>query len=721
MKGVDEMKELLIKLFTDKDYIPKNIDQLFEILSLKSSTDFKNLIKTLNELVDEKLITYNEDGLFLPLEKSCIIFGIIDVKEGGYAFVDTEKGGIFIPADQVHGAITNDEVQIEYHLDSLGRYEGSVKKIVKRNTQYIIGSITRLKGKAVVRSVDPKIKILAFIQEKDLKHAKNNELVKAEIIEYFPNMTVNARVVEVYGNKNIPGLDITALVLSAGIPTQFSKETLATVKKIDQNLNVADILKNNPSIRDLRDKCIITIDGDDAKDLDDGISLSYNHSGNYVLGVYIADVSYYVKENHPLDLDAMERGTSVYLPDRVIPMLPKELSNGICSLNEGVPRLVMACEMEIDGTGKILNYDIFEAIIENKHRMTYASVNAMIEEKNKEIREHYYDIYPMLKQMHQLSKILNEKRIKRGSFEFEGNEPRLILDNKGKVVDIVLRKQRSAEKLIEEFMILANECVANAMTWLSVPFLYRVHEEPKEEKITRLLAMLRLFGHPVKIKNKKSLAKTLQQVLLDLREINGKSEEAIAKDAIINQLMIRSMSKAKYQEYNIGHFGLASKCYTHFTSPIRRYPDLLVHRLIKEFMFSQKQTDATHPFEYFTSKVNVVGISSSHAERRAEMLERDAVEMKKIEYATGLIGQIFTGLISSITNFGVYITLDNTIEGLTKYADMKDDYYDVDHTLGSIIGQKYGKTYQVGDLVKIKIMDANIEKRCISFQILGKG
>lgn len=714
------MKEELIKLFTDKDYIPKNIDQLFEILSLKNSKDFKMLAKTLNELVDEKIITYDEKGVFFPFHQQKTMTGMIDVKEAGFAFVDTEIGGIFIPADQVNGAITYDEVLIEYQLDAMGRYEGSVKKIMKRNTPYIIGAITRLKGKAVVRSVNPKIKILAFIKEKDLKHAKNNELVKAEITEYFPNMTANAKVVEIYGHKNIPGLDITALVLSTGVPTSFSKEALNEAKKIEQNLDVEHILKSDPTIRDLRNKCIITIDGDDAKDLDDGISLEYNPLGNYVLGVYIADVSYYVKENSPLDVDAIARGTSIYLPDRVIPMLPKELSNGICSLNEGVPRLVMACEMEIDANGKVLSYDIFEAIIESKHRMTYATVNAMIEEKNKEIREHYYDIYPMLKQMYLLSRKLNEKRIKRGSFEFEGNEPRLLLNNQGKVIDIVLRKQQSAEKLIEEFMIIANECVASAMTWLNVPFLYRVHEEPKEEKITKLLAMLDLFGHPVKIKNKKSLAKTLQQVLLDLNETEDKSEEEIAKDTIVNQLMIRSMSKAKYQEYNIGHFGLASKCYTHFTSPIRRYPDLLVHRLIKEFMLSKKQANVVHPFDYFASRVHSIAISSSNAERRAEALERDAIDMKKIEYATQFVGKTFVGLISSITNFGVYITLDNTIEGLSRYADMMDDYYEVDSKLGKITGEKHRKTYHLGDLVQIRITDANVEKRYISVQILGK-
>ncbi len=714
------MKDKLIEIFNNNEYYPQNIDQLYELLSLKTSSEFTKLAKTLNELVDEKIIAYNEKGQFALLEKFNMIKGIIDVKDAGFAFVDTEIGGIFIPSGYLNGAITYDEVLIEYHFDKKGRYEGTVKEILKRNTTFIIGEIFRYKKKAVVRSVNPKIQVLAFIKEKDLNGAQNGEIVKVAITEYFPNFTVNGKVVEIYGDKDEKGLDITSLVLSAGVATEFSEETIKMAKSINQKINPDKLMKKDPTIRNLLEKMIITIDGDDAKDLDDAISLEYNDKGNYLLGVYIADVSYYVTENSRLDIEALERGTSIYLPDRVIPMLPKELSNGICSLNENEPRLVMACEMEIDQNGKLLNYDIFEAIIINKHRMTYSNVNAMLEEKNKEIRDKYYDIYPMLKLMNNLSKILNKKRIKKGSFEFETQEPKLVLDEKGKVVDITIRSQRSAEKLIEEFMLAANECVAEAMTWLNVPFIYRVHEEPKDEKINKLLMMLDLFGHPVKIKNKKSLPKMLQEVLLDLNEVEEKTEEEVAKDSIINKMMIRSMAKAKYQEYNIGHFGLASTCYTHFTSPIRRYPDLLVHRLIKEFMLSKKQIDVTNSVDYFIAKVHYAADNSSKTEKRAETLERDCIDMKKIEYSMQLIGKKFLGLISSITNFGIYITLDNTIEGLVKYVNMNDDYYEVDEKNGCVIGERTKKTYRLGDLVNIRIVDANIEKRYIYFQILDK-
>lgn len=714
------MREKILKLLQSDSYHPMVPNQIFQLLNLKDSKEFTQLVKTLNQLEDEGEITHNSRGEYATFEKLNLAKGIIDVKDGGYAFVDTDLGGIFIKSDNINGAITYDEVLVEYYLDNLGRYEGKVVKIIKRNTRVIIGPVSRLRQNAIVRSIDSKIKLLVFIKEKDLKKAKVNDIVKVEITEYFPNMTADGKVVEVYGNKHLPGLDITSMVLSSGVPVEFPEDVKKEIKTIPNKIDSEVILQKNPKIRDLRDKLIITIDGDDAKDLDDAISLEYNDSGNYHLGVYIADVSHYVQEKSPLDTEALNRGTSVYLPDRVIPMLPKELSNGICSLNEKVDRLVMACEMEIDHDGKIINHDIFEAIVNNKHRMTYSNVNAMLEDKNQAIRDAYFDIYPMLKQMNELAKTLRNKRIKRGSFEFESLEPRLILDQNGKVVDIVLRKQRSAEKLIEEFMLAANETVAEAMTWLNVPFIYRVHEEPSDEKITKLLETLDLFGYNVKIKNKKAMPKKLQEVLLSLENDEEKDSEELSKDIIINQMMIRSMSKAKYQEYNIGHFGLASECYTHFTSPIRRYPDLLVHRLVKQFMLGEDEVTVTSPVEYFASKVNYASIQSSKTEKRAEVLERDCVDYKKVEYASRFIGTITSGLLTSITNFGVFITLDNSIEGLVKYADMKDDYYDVDDKFGRIVGERNHKVYQIGDRLTVKIVSANLEKSEINFKIIKK-
>lgn len=713
------MKDKIIEIMNQEGFKPINIDDLFIKLDLTSSQDFTTLAKTLNALVDENILTYNSKGEFAPLEYFILASGIIDVKEAGFAFIDTEFGGIFIPKTKLKGAITYDEVMVKFNIDKKGRYEGEVVRIIKRNTTDVIGTLIFTKGKYIIKPVDSRLNITTYIKKEDIKNAKENDIVKAKITKYFPNSTADGIITEVFGNKNTPGLDITSLVLSSNILVDFSKEALEELKDIPDVLDTDYELKNNPNLVDLRNKKIITIDGIDAKDLDDAIRVEKLENGNYLLGVYIADVSNYVKEHSFLDIDAFNRGTSVYLPDRVIPMLPKKLSNGICSLNEGVDRLIMACEMEIDLNGKVLKHNIFEGIINSTHRMNYDDVNKILEEENEDLIKEYQDIYDMLLQARDLAKIRKEMRLKRGSFEFESLEPKLILNKFGKVERIDLRIQKTAENLIEEFMLCANETVAEAMTWLDIPFIYRVHEEPKDEKLTKLLYSLDQFGYTVKVKNKKALPKALQQILLDMQD-ESKTEEERTTDAIISKLMIRSMAKAKYQEQNIGHYGLASTCYTHFTSPIRRYPDLLVHRLIKEFMFGNKQTNASNNVLFYTEKVNKAGINSSLTEKKAETLERNCVDLKKVEYMSEFIGKTFIGIISSITEFGIYIMLDNTVEGLVKYNEMHDDYYIVDTLKGTVKGEKNKKSYKIGDRVVVRLMDTNIEKRVVEFRLLRK-
>ena len=713
------MKDKIIEIMNQEGFKPINIDDLFIKLDLTSSQDFTTLAKTLNALVDENVLTYNSKGEFAPLEYFSLASGIIDVKEAGFAFIDTEFGGIFIPKTKLKGAITYDEVMVKFNIDKKGRYEGEVVRITKRNTTDVIGTLIFTKGKYIIKPVDSRLNITTYIKKEDIKNAKENDIVKAKITKYFPNSTADGIITEVFGNKNTPGLDITSLVLSSNILVDFSKESLEEIKDIPDVLDTDYELKNNPNLVDLRNKKIITIDGIDAKDLDDAIRVEKLENGNYLLGVYIADVSNYVKEHSFLDIDAFNRGTSVYLPDRVIPMLPKKLSNGICSLNEGVDRLIMACEMEIDLNGKVLKHNIFEGIINSTHRMNYDDVNKILEEENEDLIKEYQDIYDMLLQARDLAKIRKEMRLKRGSFEFESLEPKLILNKFGKVERIDLRIQKTAENLIEEFMLCANEIVAEAMTWLDIPFIYRVHEEPKDEKLTKLLYSLDQFGYTVKVKNKKALPKALQQILLDMQD-ESKTEEERTTDAIISKLMIRSMAKAKYQEQNIGHYGLASTCYTHFTSPIRRYPDLLVHRLIKEFMFGNKQTNASNNLLFYTEKVNKAGINSSLTEKKAETLERNCVDLKKVEYMSDFIGKTFVGIISSITEFGIYIMLDNTVEGLVKYNEMHDDYYIVDTLKGTVKGEKNKKSYKIGDRVVVRLMDTNIEKRVVEFRLLRK-
>lgn len=710
------MKEKLLEIFLNDFKKPVDVDELFEMLKLTDASDFTLLAKALNELEDEFIIIHNHKGLFAPMSFFNLSVGVLDVKDGGYGFVDTINGGVFVKASNLKGAITYDTVMIKEFTDDQGRKEGIVERVIKRGNEFFYGELLFYKGKYFVYSVDSKIKLTLFINKQDLNKARPHQMVKVKVLKYFPNNTADGEVIEILGNNKDAGMDITALVLSSGIKTTFPEEVELEL------LDIPDAIDKNdfPNRRDLTDKVIITIDGSDAKDLDDAIRVEKLDNGNYLLGVYIADVSNYVKEGTFLDLEAFERGTSCYLPDRVIPMLPKKLSNGICSLNEGVDRLVMACEMEINDAGDIVNSEIFEGVINSFHRMTYDDVNKIINNDQALINK-YSDIYDLIINANALSKILNNKRVIRGAFMFETPEAKIILNDNGNVVDIVLRQRFDAECLIEEFMLLANECVAETMTWLDVPFIYRVHEEPLDDKITKLMTMVNNFGYDYKLKGQKSISRVLQKILKD-HDLNeeGLSQEDITRRGIVNKALIRTMAKAKYQETNIGHFGLGSKCYTHFTSPIRRYPDLLVHRLIKEFMFNESFVDVSDKIGFYNNKVNAAGINSSKTERRAEKLERDAVDYKKCEYMERFYGDKFVGTISSIMNFGAFITLDNTVEGMCRFADMHDDYYVYDEKRMCFIGNKFKITYSLGDRVVVRVMDACKETREVNFRILGK-
>ena len=710
------MKEKLLEIFLNNFSKPLDVDELFDLLELEDAKDFTTLAKSLNELEDEFIIIHNHKGEFAPMSYFNLSVGVLDVKDGGFGFVDTIDGGVFVKSANFKGAITYDTVMIKVFTDEIGRKEGIVERVIKRGNEFFYGELLFYKGKYFVYSVDSKIKLTIFINKNDLAKARPHQMVKVKVNKYFPNHTADGEVVEILGNNSDAGMDITALVLSAGIKTVFPEEVLLELDDIPDEINKLDY----PYRRDLTNELIITIDGADAKDLDDAISVKQLDNGNYLLGVYIADVSNYVKEGTFLDLEAFERGTSVYLPDRVIPMLPKKLSNGICSLNEGVDRLVMGCEIEVNEFGEIINSEIFEGVINSKHRMTYDDVNKILNGDEILINK-YSDIYDMLISANHLSKILNKKRIERGAFMFETPEAKIILNDNGNVVDIVLRQRFDAECLIEEFMLLANECVAETMTWLDVPFIYRVHEEPLDDKVNKLMLLVNNFGYDYKLKGQKGVSRLLQKILQD-HDLNeeGLSQEDITRRGIVNKALIRTMAKAKYQETNIGHFGLGSKCYTHFTSPIRRYPDLLVHRLIKEFMFNETFVNVSDKVSFYNSKVNAAGVNSSKTERIAEKLERDATDYKKCEYMERFYGDKFVGTISSIMNFGAFITLDNTVEGLCRFADMHDDYYVYDETRMCFVGNKFKITYSLGDRVWVRVMDACKETREVNFRILGK-
>lgn len=697
----------------DKNYIPLDIDGLFTKLNLTNKDDFVLLAKTLNQLEDEFIITHNKKGCFALLNTFNLAKGIIDIKDAGYGFVDLEDKSIFIKKDNLKGSIKGDEVLVFIYTDNLGRFEGKVERIIKRNTVEVVGVIKKYRNKYILKSVDKNLDLWVFIKQIDLKKAKENDFVKVKITKYYPNSTVDGEVIEIFGNTNTPYIDITSLVKNANVEVEFNSDVKNEVKRIPSFVDLS-LYKNR---KNLLDKVIVTIDGDDARDLDDAVRVEKISDNKYLLGVYIADVSEYVKELSNLDKTAFERSSSIYLPDRVIPMLPKELSNGICSLNENENRLVMCCEMVIDQYGKVVEYDIFEGIIKSSFRLTYNKVNEILNTNPNDFENNYkeYDkIKEMLYNMNDLSKILYNMRKKRGAFNFETDEAKIIVDKNGKAIDVVLRKRGNGEKMIEEFMLIANETVAAAMTYLDVPFIYRVHEEPKEDKITKLTQILNNFNYKFKIKNNKSMSKALQEILTNLE-----SEEDEIKKTIINNTLLRSMMKAKYLDSNLGHYGLASDCYTHFTSPIRRYPDLLVHRLIKHYMLNEPQIKENSD-DYFLLKVANASNYSSKQERKIESLERDVVDLKKCEYMEKYIYSTFIGIISSITNWGIYVTLENSIEGLIRFEDMNDDYYDVDELNAKVIGRRIGNIYQMGDKINIKVIDVNKEKRQILFKIASK-
>ncbi len=706
------MKELIIKLLGEPHHNLLSADEIYHDLDLKTLDDYDELGNALLELEKEFIIMHNKQNKFALIGYFNLAKGIIRIKDAGFGFVDMDSVSIHISEYKLETALSGDEVLVRFFKSTHEGYEGEVVRIIKRNTTFLIGELIKNKKKFFVKASSGKNVIWAKV--KNATDVLLNKIVKISITKYYSFNTVEGEIMEVIGNANDIGMDITMNVVTSNVKCIFDEDTMLEAHSLPQMVDVKMYMDR----QDLTNEIIITIDGDNAKDFDDAVRVEILPNQNYLLKVCIADVSEYVKENSPLDKEAFERGTSIYLPDRVIPMLPVELSNGICSLNEGVVRLVMVVELEINQKGEIINANHYEALIKSRHRMTYSDVNKMIEDHDQALIEKYQDIYPMLEIMQELAQILYEKRIKKGAFDFETAEACIILDEQGCVNDIILRERRSAEKLIEEFMLIANESVAEKMTWLDVPFIYRVHDEPEEERLNLFITRIKSLKQEFKYKNKASLPKALQQLLLDTNDENNPLEKTLK--SIISNTLIRTMSKAKYQEQNIGHYGLASKCYTHFTSPIRRYPDLLVHRLMKQFLFNKPQLESDNPYEYFTKKVHDTGITASLREKSAENLERITVDMKKCEYMEKYIGNIFTGMISSVVNWGLYVTLDNTVEGLVRFENMPRDYYEVDEKKGIIYGNSKNHTYRLGDIVKIKVIDIDASKHQITFKLIGK-
>lgn len=701
------MKDDIINILKNSDKA-LSIYELQDELGLKSVEEVKQLSEVLRCLEEEVVIYCSNKGRYMMLEDSHLRKGVMRANKKGFGFVEIENmdDDVYIAPENMNGAIHNDIVLVEITSKmNIDRLEGRILKVIKRQVERYIGEINfDNKGIGHITLDDSKIKLNIQVSKENSLNAVDGHKVVVELLKKLNNnLKYDGKVIEIIGHKNDPGTDILSIVYKYNINTEFPEDVKEEVKTLP--MEVRDIDKIGR--RDLRNMEIFTIDGDDTKDIDDAISIERMSNGHYKLGVHIADVSYYVKEGSPLDNEAMERGTSVYLVDRVIPMLPHELSNGICSLNPNVDRLAISCVMEFDHDGKQIDYDIFPSVIRSSIQMTYKKVNSILEKDV--IPEGYEPYVDSLKLMAELSKILRKMKDKRGYIDFEVDEAKILVDENCKPTDVILRERGTGEKLIEDFMIAANECVATHIYFMSLPFIYRVHEVPKEEKLRSYLGFVGSLGYQVLGDLKDNSPKTVQKIIHFL--------EDKPEFKILSSLLLRSMQKAVYRPENLGHYGLASKCYTHFTSPIRRYPDTTVHRLLHTYLFDKKLDMGT--IRKWEEKLVYISEHSSDRERASIDCEREVEDMKMAEYMENHIGEEFEGMISSVTSFGMFIELDNLIEGLVPLRDMKDFFhYDEEHM--TLTGEKSHVKYTIGERVLIKVVRASKEEKTIDFEVVRK-
>ena len=684
-----------------------DIYEISDLLGIKSVEDTTKLSEELKKLEDEVIVYRSNKNKYMMLEDSHLKKGIMRVNKKGFGFV--EVGGleddIFISSDNMNGAIHDDVVLVEITSKmNLSRLEGRVLRIIERKITRYIGLIKfDKKGIGHITLDDNKIKLDIEIPSDKAKNAVDGHKVVVELGKKLGDNKYQGEVVEIIGHINDPGVDILSIIYKYNIDIDFSEETKKQLESIPMEVRESD-LKGR---RDLRDQVIFTIDGDDTKDIDDAISIEKLPNGHYKLGVHIADVSYYVKEGTPLDLDAMDRGTSVYLVDRVIPMIPHELSNGICSLNPEVERLAISCVMEFDRDGKQLDYEIFPSVIKSRIQMTYKNVNRILEDN--EVPDGYEEFVDDLKMMSELAKILRKAKVNRGYIDFGIDEAKILVDDKCVPVDVVLRDRGTGENLIEDFMIAANECVATHIYFMNLPFIYRIHEYPKEEKIRSFLGFVSNLGYTITGNVSDMKPTTIQRILKQLEE---KPEYPI-----LSSLLLRSMQKAVYSPDNLGHYGLASKCYTHFTSPIRRYPDTTVHRLLRTYLFDNRiDMNTIHKWE---EKLVYIAEHSSEKERSSVDCEREVEDMKMAEYMEKHIGEEFEGMISSVTSFGMFVELPNLIEGLVPIKDMPD-FFHYDEERMTLTGERSHVKYSIGDKVVVKVIRASKEDQTIDFEVVRK-
>ena len=700
------MRDKIINVLKNSDRA-LDIYELKDKLNLNTVDELKELSDELRKLEDDVIIYHSNKDKYMILENSHLRKGIMRANKKGFGFVEVDglTDDVYVSADNMNGAIHDDVVVVEITSKmNIDRIEGRVLKIIERKINKYIGLINFDKnGLGHITLDDSKIKLDIEIPKENSLNAVDGHKVVVKIDKQLGNNRCIGHVVEIIGHVNDPGVDILSIVYKYNINVDFPDDVKDEVSKLPMQVYQGDL----EGRRDLRDEMIFTIDGDDTKDIDDAISVERLSNGHYKLGVHIADVSYYVKEGSPLDNEALERGTSVYLVDRVIPMLPHELSNGICSLNPGVDRLAISCVMEFNVDGKQLSYEIFPSVIKSRKQMTYKKVNSILEKNI--VPEGYEEFADKLKLMEELAVILRKAKVKRGYIDFEVDEAKVLVDDKGVPTDVVLRDRGKGEKLIEDFMIAANECVATHIYFMNLPFIYRVHEYPKEEKIRSFLGFVSNLGYHVNGNIKDVKPTTMQKILEQLKD---KPEYKI-----LSSLLLRSMQKAVYKPENLGHYGLASSCYTHFTSPIRRYPDTTVHRLLRTYLFEGKVNMET--INKWEEKLFYIAEHSSERERASVDCEREVDDMKMAEYMEKHIGEQYEGMISSVTSFGMFVELDNLIEGLVPIRDM-NDFFVFDEDRMTLTGEKSHVKYSIGERVIVKVVRASKEEKTIDFEIVKK-
>lgn len=700
---LEARKRTVLAFIESKEYRPMKFKEMANFLQVPKG-EREDLREILELLVSEGKIRINVKGKFKPLSAEFKV-GIFSGTIRGFGFVrmEGEEEDIFIPEDSIHSALNGDKVEVEIVKEKTGRKrEGVIRKILERANEEIVGTFTKSKNFGFVIADNQKFGRDIYIPKEYIKGAVSGHKVVVKLTSYGSNKEKpEGKIVEILGHINDPGVDIMSIIKAYGLPMEFPNDVMKEIEKIPDEVDSKEFAGR----MDIRDWQMVTIDGEDAKDLDDAITIT-KKGDLYELGVHIADVSHYVTEHSALDKEALKRGTSVYLVDRVIPMLPHKLSNGICSLNEGVDRLALSCIMEIDKKGVVVGHKIAETVVKVTRRMSYTSVKKILEDKDEEECKEYEQLIPMFELMQELAQILREKRRKRGSIDFDFPESKILLDEKGKPIEIKPYERNTATKIIEDFMLLANETIAEDFFWQEAPFLYRTHENPDEEKIKKLGIFIHNFGYFLHMGQDEIHPKELQK-LLD--KIEGTPEEAM-----ISRLTLRSMKQAKYTTECSGHFGLSTKYYCHFTSPIRRYPDLQIHRIIKENLrggLTEKRRI------HYDKILPEAAIKSSTLERRADEVEREVEKMKKAEYMQQFIGQQFEGVISGITAWGMYVELPNTVEGMIRITSMWDDYYYYDEEQYLLIGEETNKQYKLGQKVTVTVKNVDKLVHTIDFEL----